>query len=62
MQDEVTELEISDARDSLQACQRDRGLKSCMNCEEIFSCTVRSNYVNLIYKSMNPTGTGEFEF
>ncbi|CAM3455721.1 hypothetical protein ACLMNI_000662 [Campylobacter upsaliensis] len=50
-------------KDILQKCQNDRGLNSCYQCEEIFSCTTRKNYVDAVYNSMSKGKTeGGFEF
>ncbi|MDL0107746.1 hypothetical protein NYG93_01420 [Campylobacter felis] len=50
-------------KDILQKCQNDKGLNSCYQCEEIFSCTTRKNYVDAVYNSMSKGKTeGGFEF
>ncbi|ENQ1162969.1 hypothetical protein ACEODZ_000413 [Campylobacter upsaliensis] len=50
-------------KDILQKCQNDRGLNSCYQCEEIFNCTTRKNYVDAVYNSMSKGKTeGGFEF
>ncbi|EAL3918268.1 hypothetical protein A0Z21_06415 [Campylobacter upsaliensis] len=50
-------------KDILQKCQNDRGLNSCYQCEGIFNCTTRKNYVDAVYNSMSKGKTeGGFEF
>ena len=50
-------------KDILQKCQNDRGLNSSYQCEEIFNCTTRKNYVDAVYNSMSKGKTeGGFEF
>ncbi|EAH5217436.1 hypothetical protein AAIL08_000952 [Campylobacter upsaliensis] len=50
-------------KDILQKCQNDRGLNSCYQCEKIFNCTTRKNYVDAVYNSMSKGKTeGGFEF
>lgn len=50
-------------KDILQKCQNDRRLNSCYQCEEIFNCTTRKNYVDAVYNSMSKGKTeGGFEF
>lgn len=60
--DSIAEVDIQNAKEALQSCQNNKGLDSCLGCELIFNCPIRKNYVDLVYQSMNPTGTGEFEF
>lgn len=48
--------------DALKKCQEEHGLSSCMTCEKIFECDVRTRYVNAVYESMNKGQGGGFEF
>lgn len=47
---------------ALKNCQENRGLFSCLNCEEIFSCQTRAAYVRAVYASMNKNIEGDFDF
>jgi len=49
-------------RGFLQACQNSRGLISCLNCDEIFACPTRKNYVDAVYSSMSKGDGGGFDF
>ncbi|MBN2768806.1 MAG: hypothetical protein JXQ68_06850 [Campylobacterales bacterium] len=46
----------------LQACQNEKSLKSCMECEKILECELRDAYVKAVYESMNKGQEGDFEF
>lgn len=46
----------------VQACQNEKGLKSCMACELFFDCALRKEYVKKVYESMSKGETGGFEF
>ncbi|WP_292654878.1 hypothetical protein [Nitratifractor sp.] len=48
--------------ETLKACQQEKGLKSCLNCEAIVQCEIRTEYVNAVYESMNKGTGGGFEF
>ncbi len=47
---------------ALLKCQEEKNLKSCMDCEKLFECQIRKNYVNSAYASMSKGQTGGFEF
>lgn len=47
---------------SLQNCQKERGLKSCTNCEQLLDCPTRNAYIQAVYNSMSKGETGGFEF
>lgn len=53
---------LQEAIASLQECQNSRNLTSCFDCEKLFDCEIRSNYVKTVYESMNKGQTGGFEF
>jgi hypothetical protein len=57
---EKTELEK--AIDTLESCQEDRGLYSCLSCDKFFDCEIRSSYVKKVYESMSSDEDGGFEF
>ncbi len=46
----------------LQDCQNSHDLKSCFNCDEIFDCKIRNDYVDSAYDSMSKGESGDFEF
>ena len=48
--------------EELKACQQAKGLESCLKCEAILECEVRTQYVNAVYESMNKGSGGGFEF
>ncbi|HHO41970.1 MAG TPA: hypothetical protein ENN12_01250 [Epsilonproteobacteria bacterium] len=54
------ELEI--ATNMLLECQQSKNLKSCFDCDLLFDCETRSNYVKVVYESMNKGQEGDFEF
>jgi len=48
--------------DRLKKCQRELGLHSCLSCEKILECELRTRYVKAVYESMNKGEGGGFEF
>ncbi|MDR1910975.1 MAG: hypothetical protein LBQ52_01335 [Helicobacteraceae bacterium] len=50
------------SRAVLSQCQRERMLTSCYDCDKVFECQTRSDYVNCVYQSMSKGATGGFEF
>ena len=48
--------------DKLQECQNNKNLKTCSDCDQYFSCELRSDYVKSVYNSMSKGDTGGFEF
>lgn len=46
----------------LQACQVEKALKSCSDCEHYLSCELRTDYIKSVYNSMSKGDTGGFEF
>lgn len=56
------ELRLEEQKELLKACQADKALQSCLNCEDIFKCTQRKDYVDAVYSSMNKGNTGGFDF
>jgi hypothetical protein len=47
---------------TLQNCQKEHNLESCLNCEFTLNCETRENYVRAVYESMNKGESGGFEF
>lgn len=48
--------------EKLKECQSNKKLKSCLRCKEVVECAIRKKYVESVYKSMNPSQSGGFEF
>ncbi|MDD3462338.1 MAG: hypothetical protein PHW07_01705 [Sulfurospirillaceae bacterium] len=46
----------------LKECQESKGFKSCLNCEDIFTCEIRKKYVISAHQSMSKGDGGGFEF
>lgn len=50
-------------KEILLSCQNSKNLNSCYNCNEIFNCQTRKNYVDAVYNSMSKGKTeGGFDF
>ncbi|WP_169752834.1 hypothetical protein [Campylobacter mucosalis] len=56
------ELRLDEKAKILTDCQAQKGLNSCFNCELIFECEIRKNYVDAAYNSMSKGDSGGFEF
>ncbi|EJA9519603.1 hypothetical protein MUK06_000627 [Campylobacter coli] len=57
------EQDMDKKKEILSSCQSSKGLKSCYNCDEIFNCQTRKNYVDAVYNSMSKGKTeGGFDF
>lgn len=57
------ELALDEKKDALQECQSAKNTNSCYNCEEIFDCSTRGDYVKAVYASMSKGKSGgSFEF
>lgn len=56
------EKELDNKLGELSACQQNKGVESCMSCEEIIGCELRNSYVDAVYQSMNSGNSGEFDF
>ncbi|TQR60230.1 hypothetical protein [Campylobacter troglodytis] len=57
------ELALDEKKALLQECQASKNSNSCYECESIFNCETRSNYVKAVYDSMSKGKTdGGFEF
>jgi len=51
-----------EARERLQACQKQTGVTSCLKCEKVIGCELRNEYVKKVYESMSKGEGGGFEF
>ncbi len=49
-------------KEELESCQNGKGFDSCMKCEQVIGCELRSHYVKSVYESMSKGETGGFEF
>lgn len=57
------EQDMDKKKELLNSCQSTKGLNSCYNCNEIFTCTIRKDYVDAVYNSMSKGKTeGGFDF
>lgn len=56
------QLSLDEKKETLQKCQEEKQLKSCMECDALFECEVRKEYVRAVYESMNKGQGGGFEF
>ena len=56
------EIHLRGMIDKLQECQNNKNLKTCSDCDQYFSCELRSDYVKSVYNSMSKGDTGGFEF
>ena len=52
------ELALKQKAKIMQECQKQKGRKSCFNCEAFFDCETRIEYVNSCYNSMSKGNTG----
>jgi len=50
------------ATKKLKECQKKLNFKSCLNCEKLFDCEIRKEYIDAVYKSMSKGQSGGFEF
>ena len=46
----------------LQACQQEKNIFTCSDCEKMFECETRKTYVKAVYESMAKGHGGGFEF
>ena len=53
---------LDETKESLQKCQDEKNIDSCMKCEKTFECEIREDYVNAVYESMSHGEGGGFEF
>ena len=56
------ELAREEAKAILLACQKEHNVESCLKCEKIIGCEIRSDYVKKVYESMSKGEGGGFEF
>ena len=56
------EQHLEEMLTKLQACQIEKALKSCSDCEHYLACELRTDYIKSVYNSMSKGDTGGFEF
>jgi len=56
------ELHLNEMIKKVQESQKQKGVSSCSECSEFFSCAIRDEYVKAVYNSMSKGDTGGFEF
>ena len=56
------ELALEEKLKELKECQEKMNINSCFKCKKILECTLRKEYVNAVYESMNKGQGGGFEF
>ncbi len=62
MKDEFEQV-LDLKKELLQECQSSKQTHSCYNCDELFNCLIRKDYVDAVYNSMSKGKTeGGFEF
>ena len=59
---DIYELKLEENTLTLQECQKNKNLDSCLKCEQTLECETRENYVKAVYESMNKGQGGDFEF
>lgn len=52
------ELALDEKKVALQECQSAKNTNSCYNCEKIFDCATRNEYVKAVYASMSKGASG----
>lgn len=56
------ELRLDEAISELSQCHEKRAVRSCVDCDEVFTCKIRSSYVDAVYASMSKGASGGFDF
>lgn len=56
------QLLLAQKKESLENCQKEKHLKSCISCEKLLDCDVRDAYIKAVYDSMSKGKGGGFEF
>lgn len=57
------ELALDEKKIVLEKCQNAKNTNSCYNCEKVFDCVIRTEYVKAVYESMSKgRNDGGFEF
>ena len=56
------QLALDEPLKTLQQCQIDNNIDSCMKCDKLLDCKIRDTYIKAVYESMNKGSGGGFEF
>ncbi|BCX79032.1 hypothetical protein [Campylobacter sp. 19-13652] len=56
------ELRLDETIEELTQCHAKLGVRSCVDCEQVFTCKIRSAYVDAVYASMSKGASGGFDF
>lgn len=56
------EMALEAMFEELSGCQKEKNLDSCLKCQYILGCPLRTKYVDSVYVSMNKGHGGGFEF
>ena len=56
------EKDLEAKKELLQACQANKNVVTCSDCEKMFECDTRKSYVKAVYESMAKGQGGGFEF
>lgn len=59
---DIYEQKLAEQTIVLKECQKNHKIDSCMKCNDVIGCSIRKNYVNAVYQSMNKGAGGGFEF
>ena len=59
---DIYEQDMQQKKALLQACQQEKTLTTCSDCEKMFECDTRKTYVKAVYESMAKGQGGGFEF
>lgn len=59
---DIFEQNLQEKKALLQACQKEKELFTCSDCEKMFECEIRKTYVKAVYESMAKGHGGGFEF
>lgn len=59
---DIFEEVLQEKKALLQACQQEKNIFTCSDCEKMFECEIRKTYVKAVYESMAKGHGGGFEF
>ena len=59
---DIYEQDLQEKKVLLQACQQNKNVVTCSDCEKMFECDTRKTYVKAVYESMAKGQGGGFEF
>jgi hypothetical protein len=56
------QIALKQQKVTLQKCQQEHAVNSCLKCEKLLTCETRDTYIKAVYDSMNKGSGGGFEF